>query len=116
MTSERVGAAAWAALVLLQFVWYLGVAPPAGGSPWIAIALALPPWLLPLLALRHGLRRALFWAGVVALFYFCHGIVAAYVAPSARVPALIESALCIVLVGALGWSARRDRKGTTRSR
>jgi uncharacterized membrane protein len=109
MTAERVGLIAWAALVAVQFAWYLVIAPPAGGSPWTALALTLPALLLPLLALRTGLRRALFWAGVVALFYFCHGVVAAWIAPDARVPAVIESALCVVLIGSLGWAGRRDR-------
>ena len=109
MSPERVGAGAWIALVVLQLAWYLLVAPPASGSPWIALAFTLPALLLPLFALRTGLRRALLWVGVVALFYFCHGIVAAWVAPPESVPALIECALCVVLIGTLGWSVRRDR-------
>jgi uncharacterized membrane protein len=109
VTPERVGAAAWIALVLLQFAWYLGIAPPAAGTPWIALALTLPPLLSPLFALRSGLRRTLLWTGVVALFFFCHGIVAAWTTPAARVPAVIESSLCVVLIGTLGWSVRRDR-------
>jgi uncharacterized membrane protein len=109
VTPERVGAAAWIALVLLQFAWYLVIAPPSAGSPWIALGLTLPALLLPALALRRGLRRALLWVGVVALFYFCHGVVGAWIAPAARVPALIESGLCVVLIGTLGWSVRRDR-------
>lgn len=109
MTAERIGAAAWIALVGLQFAWYLVIAPPGAGSPWIALALALPALLLPLLALRSGLRRALLWVGVVALFYFCHGIVAAWIAPAARGPALIESTLCVVLIATIGWSALRHR-------
>ena len=109
MTAERVGIFAWALLVALQFAWYLVIAPPAGGSPWIALALTLPALLLPLFALRTGLRRALLWAGVVALFYFCHGVVAAWIAPAARAPALIESALCVVLIGAVGFLGRARR-------
>jgi len=109
MSPERVGVAAWIALVALQFVWYFVIAPPAGGSPWIAIALTLPALLLPLLAWRSGVRRMLLWVGVAALFYFCHGVVAAWIAPAARVPALMESALCVVAIGTLGWSVRRDR-------
>jgi uncharacterized membrane protein len=109
LNAERVGVGAWIALVALQFAWYLVMAPPAGGSAWIALALTLPALLLPLFALRSGLRRALLWMGVVALFYFCHGAVAAWISPAARVPALIEAALCVVLIATLGWSARRDR-------
>jgi uncharacterized membrane protein len=109
VTPERVGVAAWIALVLLQFAWYMWLAPPAGGASWIALAFTLPPLLLPLIALRSGVRRALLWVGVVALFYFCHGVVAAWIAPTARVPAIIESVLCVVLIATLGWSVRRDR-------
>ena len=109
MTGERVGAIAWALLIALQFAWYLVIAPPASGSPWVALALTLPALLLPLSALRGGLRRALFWVGVVALFYFCHGVVAAWTAPAARVPALIETLLCLVVIGSLGWSARSEK-------
>lgn len=102
MTARRIGLAAWAALVLLQPAWYFLLAPPAGGSPWLALALTLPPLLLPLTALHVGTRRALLWIGIVALFYFCHGIVAAWVVPSARVPALIETVLCVILIAAFG--------------
>jgi uncharacterized membrane protein len=116
VTAERVGAIAWALLVALQFAWYLVIAPPASGSPWVALMLTLPALLLPLTALRSGLRRALFWLGVVALFYFCHGVVAAWIAPAARVPALIESLLCVVVIGALGWSTRRDKKARRAAR
>ena len=110
MTAERVGAAAWIALVALQFAWYLVMDPPTAGSPWLALALTIPPWLLPLAALGRGIRRALFWAGVVALVFFCHGIVAAWTTPAARVPAMLESVLCALLIGASGWCGVRDRR------
>jgi uncharacterized membrane protein len=110
MTAERIGAIAWALLILLQFAWYLVLAPPAAGSSWLALALTLPALLLPLLAIGTGLKRALFWVGVVALFYFCHGVVAAWILPSARVPAIIEALLCVVAIGAIGWIGRRDKR------
>ena len=109
MSAERIGIAAWSALVALQLAWYLWLAPPAAGTPLVALALTIPPLLLPLVALRTSVRRALLWIGIVALFYFCHGVVAAWVVPTARVPALIECALCVVLIGAYGWSTRRKR-------
>jgi uncharacterized membrane protein len=110
MSALRIGATAWAALVALQFAWYLWLAPPANGSAAFALLLTLPPLLLPLLALRSGLRRTLLWVGIVALFYFCHGIVAAWVIPAARTPALLEALLCVALIGALGHDARRVRR------
>jgi len=113
MTPERIGVAAWIALVALQFAWYLGLAPPATGSPWLALALTLPALLLPLIALRTGLARALFWVAVVALFYFCHGVVAAWTSPAARVPAIIESVLCVVSILAIGAIGKRDKRRRT---
>ena len=110
MTPERIGVAAWIALVVLQFAWYLVIAPPATGSPWLALALTLPALLLPLLALRTGVARVLFWVATVALFYFCHGVVAAWTSPAARVPAIIESVLCVVSILAIGAIGRRDKR------
>jgi uncharacterized membrane protein len=110
MTAERIGSVAWALLVALQLAWYLVLAPPRTGSPWLALALTLPALLLPLFALGTGLKRALFWVGVVALFYFCHGVVAAWAVPNARVPAVVEAALCVVSIGAIGWIGRRDQR------
>ncbi|WP_395683223.1 DUF2069 domain-containing protein [Dokdonella sp.] len=116
MNARSISFATWAALVLLQPAWYLLLAPPAGGSPWLALALTVPPLLLPLTALRSGPRRALLWIGIVALFYFCHGIVAAWVVPSARLPALIETALCVVLIAAFGYDTQLLKRKATASR
>jgi len=96
-----IGLAAWALLVGLQLVWHGWWAVSV-----VALAITLPPLLLPLLALRTGAGRALLWVGIVALFYFCHGISEAWTSPGDRVPALIETLLCVVLIGALGWDAR----------
>lgn len=110
MNSERLALTAWAALVALQPAWYLWLAPPANGQSWFALALTLPLLLLPLLALRGGAGRALLWIGIVALFYFCHGIVAAWTTPAARVPALVETALCALLIGAIGLRTRARKR------
>ena len=107
MTALRAGLMAWAALVALQPAWYLWLAPTA--SPKLALAFTLPALLLPVLALRTSARRALLWVGIAALFYFCHGIVAAWVAPAARWPALMEVLLCVVVIGALGADLRRKK-------
>jgi len=106
MKSERLALAAWLALIVLQPVWYLWLAPPASGQSWFALLLTLPPLLLPLSALRRNLGRALLWAGIVALFYFCHGIVAAWAVPATRLPALLEVTLCCLLIAAIGARTR----------
>jgi uncharacterized membrane protein len=111
MTAERFGTITWGLLIALQFAWYLVIAPPLVGSPWLALAVALPLLFLPLLAHESGWRRLLFWSGVVALFYFCHGVVAAWVGgATARLPAIMEIVLCVVLIGTVGWIGRRDKQ------
>ena len=111
MTAERLGAIACGLLIALQFAWYLFLAPPTAGSPWLALAIALPMLFLPLLAHEGGWRRVLFWCGVVALFYFCHGVVAAWVGgPATRIPAILEVLLCVVLIGTVGWIGRREKR------
>jgi uncharacterized membrane protein len=109
MNAQRLGLVAWILLILLQPAWYLCLAPPASAPPWLALALTLPPLLLPALALRGGLPRTLLWVGMVALFYFCHGIVAAWVVPATRVPAIAEALLSALLVLSLGFGGRGGR-------
>ena len=111
MSAERAGAITWGLLIALQFAWYLVLAPPVVGSPWIALTVSLPLLFLPLLAHESGWRRVLFWIGVVSLFYFCHGVVAAWVGgPATRVPAIVEVLLCVVLIGTVGWIGRREKR------
>ena len=110
MNTVAVGFAAWAGLILLQPLWYLWLAPPANGQAGLALALTLPPLLLPLLAVRRGPRRMLLWIGIVSLGYFSHGVVAAWANPAARLPALVEVVLCVVLVFSLGAIARAGRR------
>lgn len=114
MTSLRAGFLAWAALALLQPAWHAWLAPPANGQVGLALALTLPPLLLPLLALLRGPKRALLWVGIMSLGYFVHGVVAAWSEPQVRLPALIEIALCVVLIGALAGIVRDARKGSPR--
>jgi uncharacterized membrane protein len=106
----RLGMLAWAALVALQPLWYLWLAPPARLPPGLALALAGLPLLLPLAAWRRP-RRALLWAGIFSLFYFCHGIAESWSSPAERAPALAETALSLLLIVALGASVKRGGRG-----
>lgn len=112
MSARRVGFAAWAALIFVQLAWYGWLAPPQGGPSALALAIALPPLLLPLLALRRGPDRALLWIGIVSLAHFCHGVVAAWAEADVRGLALTEVALCVLLTGALGAQAIASRRRT----
>lgn len=110
MSPRKLALAAWAGLILLHLAWHGWLAPPQNGSSGLAIALTAGPLLLPMLALRRSLARALLWAGILGLFYFCHGVIAAWGEPRARALAAVEIVLCLVLTGALGWGARGYRR------
>jgi uncharacterized membrane protein len=63
----------------------------------VALTVALLPLAVPLLYWRAP-RRALLLAGMLGLFYFCHGVAEAWAAPRERTLALIEAALVVVMV------------------
>lgn len=106
-SSDRLGRAAWFALSALQLLWYGWLAPPRTMPVGLVLALTVIPLLLPLLALRRGLHRALLWVGILSLFYFCHGVAEAWSAPTERWLALAEIALTLLLIGTLGAGVRR---------
>jgi uncharacterized membrane protein len=105
----RCGIVAWMALLLLQLAWHSWLMPPANGRIGLALALTLPPLLLPLLALRRGIKRSLLWVGIVSLGYFCHGVVIAWALPSMRLMAVAEVILCVALIATLAWIVSSDR-------
>ncbi len=105
---QKVGLFAWAGLIALQLVWHMWLLPPQHMPTWVLLAFTVIPLLLPLLALRN-LRRALLWVGILALFYFCHGVAESWSLPSARVLAVLEILLALSLIGALGAGVRRRK-------
>lgn len=104
----RVGLAAWAALVVLQLIWHAWLVPPERMPLTLVLAITVLPLLLPLTALRN-VRRALLWVGVLSLFYFSHGIAEAWSSPAERWLGLVEIALTVLLIGALGAGVTRKR-------
>ncbi len=107
--ARLVGRAAWAGLAVLQVVWHAWWVPPAQGQALLAAVVAVVPLLLPLLAWRRP-SRALLWAGIVALFYFCHGIMEAWTVPAARLPAWLEIVFSAGLIVALGAAVQKRPK------
>ncbi|BBD79590.1 DUF2069 domain-containing protein [Aerosticca soli] len=105
-TVQRVGLAAWAALFALQILWHAWLAPPARLPVAFVLAITALPLLAPLLAIRR-VQRALLWAGILSLCYFCHGVSEAWSDPATRTLALVEIALTLLLIGALGAGVRR---------
>lgn len=103
---RRAGFAAWGALALLQIVWHAWLAPPERMPVAAALAIGLLPLAIPLLYWRTP-SRALLLAGMISLFYFCHGVADAWAAPHARVLAWIELLLAVVVVLACARMPKR---------
>ena len=92
------------------YAWWFG-----RDGQWVAVAVfALPPLLLAL-AVARGRNRAGFWAGLLALAWFAHGIMVAWTRPPERGLALAATALALAIVFAAslpGLRARFARKRT----
>lgn len=97
------------ALTGLYLLWF-GATP----APWIALAVfALPPAALAMAALR-GRRQAGFWAGVLALAWFSHGIMVAWTRAPERLFACAEIVLALLIVLAASLPGLRARFGKPR--
>ena len=106
----RIGAIALVALALLQILWHAWLAPPPSKQLWPTLALSIVPLLPGLWVCWQNLRRGVLVGGIVCLFYFCHGVGAAYADSAVRLPALVEIALSLAVIGALGWDARHYKR------
>jgi uncharacterized membrane protein len=105
--------AALGALAALQLLWHGWLAPPRRLPVALVLAVALLPLVPVAIAARRDLRRGLFWGGVVALPYFCHGVMEAWAAPEVRVLAWVELLLAagiVLAVGIAGLREHRERK------
>ncbi|GAB3099171.1 DUF2069 domain-containing protein [Lysobacter terrae] len=102
--SRRVLIVALIVLTGLYLLWF-GALP----SPWAAlIVFALPPAALAMAALR-GWRQAGFWAAVLSLGWFSHGIMVAWTRAPERVFATAEIVLALVVVLAASIPGIRAR-------
>ena len=96
-----------AALLMLATLFVAWFGPMPG--PWVALAVfALPPALLAIGRWR-GRRTAAYWSSVFALFWFSHGIMAAWSRPAERWFALAEVALALVIIFAASGPGMRAR-------
>lgn len=93
------------ALVVLYAAWF------ARAGAWIAFAVfAAPPLLLMILGAVRP-RVAAFWAGVLALAWFSHGVMVGWSRPDERGFAWAEIALALLAIGAANFAALRARFG-----
>lgn len=91
------------ALAALYLAWRIP------GGDWVLIALtALPPLLLTIASFA-GVRSAHFWAGVLALLWFSHGVMVAWAHPEQRSYALVETLLALLIVFSSSYAGLKAR-------
>ena len=101
-TSRLVLVASLTLLTLLYAAWFFPSEP-------VALAVfGLPPAVLALAVRRAGARPA-FFAGVLALLWFSHGVMVAWTRPPERVFALLEIALALAIVASSSLPGLRAR-------
>lgn len=96
------------ALSVLFSLWFHDSKPRIAAM----VFFTLPPLLL-LVGVLRGSAKAAFWAGVLGLFWFSHGVMEAYTLAAERTYALTEVVLAIAIVVASSWpgvSARFGKK------
>ena len=102
-TAWRIGVVLLWLLIALQLAWYLVLLPPARVSPWLPLAFLGLPLLIPALCALAQMKKALFWAGFIAMFHFTHGVMEAWTVPAALWPGLIEATLAAGVCCAAAW-------------
>lgn len=98
------------AMLLLQVAWHGFLPPPRSALGWSALAIAVLPLLLVLPGAWRAQPNPLFWANLLCLLYFCHGVSEAWTQPAMRGLALLEIAIAVVVVSAYGAFGLRSRR------
>ena len=112
--TARASVAGTLALLLLELLWELALAPIGGRASWLALK-ALPLALL-LPGVARGTTRARQWLALLLPFYFAEGIVRAYgergrQALVAAVAGALAAATFVALIAWLRADARaRDER------
>ena len=106
----RIGLVAAIALFLLEIAWHAWLAPARANLFWPSLVLAVAPLVPGLLIARGSMRRGTLVCGIVGLFYFAHGVSELWSGTAPRWLAALEVALTLVVIGALGWDARKYRR------
>jgi len=77
------------------------------------LVFALPPLLALAAVLRGGTTasRGRFWAGVLGLFWFSHGVMVAWSRPADGAYAWAEIVLALAIIAAANWPGLRARFG-----
>lgn len=108
--AHRVLLAALIALAALYAAWFGGL-----GDIAALVIFGVPPLLFAIGTMLR-MPRAPFWAAVLALMWFSHGIMVAWTRPPERGYALAEVALSLVVVFAASLPGLRARFGGRKAR
>ncbi|MEJ5208340.1 DUF2069 domain-containing protein [Denitratimonas sp. CY0512] len=111
MSARRLAAFGILALVVLPLVWHLWWLPPQQVPAWLAALLHTLPMLPAAVLVLLRRRSAPFWGSLGALLMFSHGVMEAWVSVPARVPALLEVALALLVIVAASWNGFWHRFG-----
>ena len=103
-TAHRLLCVGLLALLALYAGWF-----GHDGQRTALVVFALPPLLLAIALVRGGAARTAFWAGVLALLWFSHGIMVAWTRPPERLFALGEIGLSLAIVMAASLTGLRAR-------
>ena len=102
--ARRVLMASLCALVALYVIWFVRVHP----DNVALVVFAVPPALCALGIWRRA-RTAGLWSAVLALAWFSHGVLIAWIRPEERALAWIELTLAVVVVFAASLPGLRAR-------
>ena len=108
------GLCAYFGLLLLLTAWYAWLVPSAYFPVALILLVMVSPLLVPLRGLLHGKPYTYAWTSLLALLYFAHGLVEAYVNPAERLYASAEALLALGLFAAsvlfARWRSRELRQ------
>jgi uncharacterized membrane protein len=97
-------------LLATILLWHAWLKPPGRYPTALFLIVLLTPLLAPLRGLLHGRVYTHAWAGMLALFYFCLGVMHTWSEPAARVYGLLLTAFSIMFFTGAIFYVRCSRK------
>ncbi|MGD2055818.1 MAG: DUF2069 domain-containing protein [Gammaproteobacteria bacterium] len=95
---------------ILLTAWYTVLAPAVHFPVALVLLVLVSPLLFPLRGLLHGRTYTFSWSCFLALLYFTHGIVEAWISADTRVWGLMEAAFTTLWFGSAIMYVRVGRE------